>query len=213
MHYISCITFAWKQARRLIGKFNQIQITHVWRSRAGSHCRRLMMILKVVAVIESKKDDTRKGEIREEIGMMETRGREERGGNIIRGGPHRRSHVVTISEVDQPGLFGASMWANNAHFGRSRPRRTSLRSIIFRTRFHAAAAVTRRGYSPYSTEGASSRPRGWKMLKSTRWKFATCQVASSRATWEPTCALPTNQVDIENHIPPSAEVWRQNPRR
>lgn len=87
-------------------------------------------------------------------------------------------------EVDQPGLFERACGPTMPTSG-ERPRRTSLASIIFCTRFHAPAVAVP-GVFPVAalstaSKGASPAAR-LKDAEVHSWKFATWQVALSRAT-------------------------------
>ncbi|KAM0736606.1 hypothetical protein ACS0PU_006255 [Formica fusca] len=100
------------------------------------------------------------------------------------------------------------MWANNAHFGRA--DHDALHSVHY---IPYTFSCGRRGYAPgiFPVDGGCSTAAArLKDAEEPSWKFATCQVASSRATWEPYLCPTGDEVDIENDIPLSAEVWRQN---
>ncbi|CAL1685759.1 unnamed protein product [Lasius platythorax] len=100
------------------------------------------------------------------------------------------------------------MWANNAHFGRA--DHDALHSVHY---IPYTFSCGRRGYAPWIFPvdgGCFIATARLKDAEEHSWKFATCQVASSRATWELYLCPASGEVDIENGIPPSAEVWRQN---
>lgn len=104
--------------------------------------------------------------------------------------------LMYYREVDQRRFVRASMWANNAHFGRATATHFTLRPL-FRTRLHAAAAAALPGVFPASPSAVPgdwhrrvlhSGPRGLKDARVHSWKFATRQVASiSRYGGGPTC--------------------------
>lgn len=89
----------------------------------------------------------------------------------------------------------ASMWANNAHFDRA--DHDALHSIHY---IPHTFSCGRRGYAPgiFPVDGGCSTAAArLKDAEEPSWKFATCQVASSRATWEPYLCPTSDQVDIE----------------
>lgn len=138
------------------------------------HCQRLM-ILKVDAIIGSRvRRTTRKDEIRRKgNGEWE----EEETGRPV-GVP------MCYHEVDQPGLFERACGPTMPTPG-ERPRRTSLVHYILYT-FSCGRRGCATGVFPVAalstaSKGASPAAR-LKDAQVHSWKFATWQVASSRAT-------------------------------